>query len=160
MWRAAVLTHPVFLVSVQQLEVDRDSLPLRVLSGVPEQEKKTVASLLSGEPHLWARYGAWLSANEPTIWEELLRMAVQQDPHLALNLHNLTECVRRGGRVDELEPFLKAIGVKQAVEAVGVKQVVEAVGVQQVWENLSPQQREELLRLAQQEASGPPGQKG
>src|SRR5262249_20239813 len=38
-WRAEVLKHPVFLVSGQDVQVDRDSLPLHVLAGVAEKDR-------------------------------------------------------------------------------------------------------------------------
>src|SRR5262249_10297979 len=56
-WQAFVYRHPVFLVSVQDLKVERDSLALHVLAGVPDAEKKTVTEVLKAEPALWPSYG-------------------------------------------------------------------------------------------------------
>jgi hypothetical protein len=173
LWQARVYHHPVFLVSVQELPVERDSLPLHVLAGVPAEARGTVVGVLKAEPSLWASYGAWLSGNEPAIWQEILAMATQQGQDFTLDLGPLADYLRQGGRLQDIKSFLEAyglkqaveavgvkqaveaVGVKQAVEAVGVKQAVEAVGAEQFWAGLSPEQREELRRLARQDE--PPG---
>src|SRR5262249_10523712 len=66
-WRAELFAHPIFLVSVQDLPVERDSLALHLLAGVSEKDRDTVAGLFVGEPQLWSPYGAWLSVSEPAI---------------------------------------------------------------------------------------------
>jgi hypothetical protein len=162
-WQASVYGHPVLLVSVQDLRVERDSMPLIVLAGVPEAEKGTITEVLKAEPALWRSYGAWLARCEPAIWQEIVLMAAQKNQAIALDFDPLAEYFRATGDTAGLKSFLKAVGVKQAIEAFGVAQAVEAVGVKQVmdaletkevWEALSPERREELRRLIQQE--GPP----
>ena len=74
-WRAEVLRHPVFLVSVQDIPVERDSLPFHVLAGVPEKDVSTVANLLRSEEKLWPRFGAWLAVYDPATWQEIQSMS-------------------------------------------------------------------------------------
>jgi len=178
LWQATVYYHPVFLVSVQELAVDRDSLPLHVLAGVPEQARSTVATVLAADPSLWPNYGAWLSGKEPSIWQEILHMAAKKSKAHVFDLGPLADYLRQGGRLEDIKSLIEAFGVKKAVEAVGVKKTVEAVGVKKTveavgvkqaleavgvkqaleavgakdfWAGLSPEQREELRRLARQD---------
>src|SRR5262249_51446637 len=133
--------------------VERDSIPLHVLAGVPEQDKMTVAGLLRNEPSLWSSYGAWLVVHEPAIWQEIRNMAKQRSEELALDFGPLAEYLHQTGKVKALvtavgvKEAVEAVGVKEVVQAVGVKEAVEALGVKHLWDELSQQQREELLRL-------------
>ncbi len=141
-WRASLFSHPVLLVSVQELRVERDSLPLHVLAGVPDEEKGTIKDVLKAEPALWVNYGAWLAVNEPAIWKEITLMAAGQG--------------QRTPDFGSLIDFLKQTGsVNRFLEKIGVKEAIEALGVEQIWAGLSPEQREELLRLARQDKPSP-----
>jgi hypothetical protein len=138
LWQTTVFRHPVFLVTVQELEVERDSLALHVLSGVPEAARGTVVQALQAEPALWPNYGGWLAANEAAIWQEISRMAGKKGRDRTPTLKLLAEYLRDGGRVADFKSFLEAYGIKQ------------------LWADLSPEQREELRRLVRQdESSGP-----
>ncbi len=172
-WQAHVFTHPVLLVSVQELAVERDSLLFRVLAGVPEAERATITELLKAEPALWSTYGTWLAHREPAIWQEIMRMAAEQNQSIELDFTPLAEYLRQSAGRASLKSFLEAVGLKEAVEAAGVKEAVEAVGVKQaveavgvkevvkevgtehLWAGLSPEQREELRRLAQRDNPTP-----
>jgi hypothetical protein len=142
--------------------VDRDSMPLHVLAGVPETVRKTIAEVLKAEPALWEKYGGWLSAREPAIWQEIILMAAQQNQQVKIDARPWAPYLDPAS----VKSFVEAVGVKQTVEAVGVKETVEAVGVKQVLEamggeqlikameeqfgvTLSPEQREKLLRSGQ-----------
>jgi hypothetical protein len=151
LWQATMFQHPLFLVSVQELAVERDSLALHVLSGVPEAARNTVVEALRAEPGLWPNYGPWLSGNEPAIWQEISRMAAQQSQDYTFDLGPLTEYLRQGGRLRDMKSFLEAFGAKQTVEVLGVEQTVEAFGPEEFWARLSPELRGALRRLAQQE---------
>src|SRR5262249_18222971 len=70
-WRARLPERALLLVSGDELEVNRDSLPLHVLGGVPEAARPTVAQLLRAEPELARAYGGWLALYEPIIWQEV-----------------------------------------------------------------------------------------
>jgi hypothetical protein len=145
LWQAAVFRHPVFLVSVRELAVERDSLPLHVLAGVPEQARNTVASVVAADRALQNTYAGWLFVNEPLIWEEVLRMAGQQEKEAVLSLRGLVDLLR-------LHPGCQVTDFKEFVEAYGLKQAVEAVGTEEFWAGLSPEQRADLRRLAERDA--------
>jgi hypothetical protein len=156
LWRATVFWHPVFLVSVRELAVERDSLPLHVLAGVPEAARATVVEALKAEPSLWPNYWTWLSANEPAIWQEIVAMVAKQAKGVAPKLGPLADYLRQGGRLEDVKAFLDALGAKRVVEAVGADQLVEAVGAERFWAELSPELREELLRRAPPSKSAGP----
>ncbi|MBI1917821.1 MAG: hypothetical protein HYS12_24260 [Planctomycetes bacterium] len=141
-WQAHVFAHPVLLVSAQELEVERDSILFPVLAGVPEQERGTITDVLKAEPALWATYGVWLAHREPAIWQEIVRMAAEQNQSIKLDFTPLAEYLRETA---------DRAGMKSLLEALGVKEAVEAVGTEDFWAKLSPEQREELRRLAQQD---------
>jgi len=151
-WQAEVFGHPVLLVSVQELPVHRDSLALHLLAGVPEAEQRTVTDVLKAEPALWPSYGAWLAHREPAIWQEIVRMAAQNNQTIPWNYTPLAEYLRETGDRAGLKSFLEAVGVKQAMEAVGVRRALEEMGV---WAELSPEQREKLERLSPKDPASP-----
>jgi hypothetical protein len=165
-WRTSVYGHPLLLVSVQELVVERDSLALHVLAGVPDEAKGTVTEALKAEPALWPSYGPWLSLHDRVIWKEVSLMAAQQQQQIPLDFGPLIEYLEETkGMQRFLETFgtkrlveavgvkeaVEAVGVKRAVEAVGSKQAVEALGIEQFWAGLSPEQREALLRLGRKD---------
>ncbi len=45
-WQSNVFAHPVLLVSVQEVQLERDSLPLHVLAGVSREGKDMIADVL------------------------------------------------------------------------------------------------------------------
>jgi hypothetical protein len=136
LWEGRVYGHPVLLVSVRELPLERDSIALHVLAGVPDEQKHTIADVLKAEPALWPNYGAWLILNEPAIWQEISLMAAQ--PQRPLDFGPLVEYLK------------KTDGLKRLIEAVGVKEVMDALKPEQMWEALSAERREELLQLARQ----------
>jgi len=139
LWQASVFSHPLFLVSTQELEVERDSLPLHVLAGIADADRGAVKEVLQAEPTLWPNYGPWLFIHEPALWREISQMATQQQDPLALDFRPLADYLKETG------------GLKRFLEDVGVKEAVEAVGLEQVWAALSPEERERLRRLPEQE---------
>jgi hypothetical protein len=139
-WQAAVHGHSVLLVSVQELAVERDSLALHTLAGVPDEAKGTIVEVLKAEPALWPNYQAWLSLREPDIWKEIFLMASQQDQLPKLDFGPLAEYFRTTD------------------DPASLKSLLEAFGVKKIWAGLSPQQREELLRVAQEDKPGEPSE--
>jgi hypothetical protein len=136
-WQAAVYRHPVFLVSVQELAVERDSLPLHVLAGVSdEQGQRMITDVLKAEPALWPNYGGWIMGNYPAIWQEITLMTAHQDQGFHYNPGPLAEALRETGG---LKDFIERAGIKASVEAVGIKAVIEAVGIKPVIEAIGPQ---------------------
>jgi hypothetical protein len=131
-WRATMFAHPVLLVSVQELAVERDSMALHVLAGVPAQARGTLADVLKAEPALLGSYGKWLAMREPEIWKEVMHMATGQEPIRQPDFTLLVDYARQTG---------------------SVKRLVEVLGAQEIWGALSPEKREELRRLVASDKS-------
>jgi hypothetical protein len=129
------------------VEVNRDSLPLHVLGGVPEAARPTVAQLLRAEPELARAYGGWLSLYEPIIWQEIVRMSAEQGETLTPDLRPLIDLLG-------VPEVLRQIGRKQVIAELGPRQVLTELGVEGFLAGLQPEQREELLRRLQQERQG------
>jgi hypothetical protein len=159
-----VLLHrPVMLVSGQEVEVQRDSLPLHVLGGVDEASRAAVARLLGSDPALGSLYGAWLSLYEPALWQEVVRMAAEHGRTLTPDLRPLIEqvgeqeVIRQWGlkrilEVAGVKKALEEVGLKRALEEVGTSRVVQEIGVDEMLAGMTPEQRQEMLRKLQQEA--------
>ncbi len=146
LWQAPLFRHPLFLVSVRELEVERDSLALHVLAGVPDADQGAVAKALAAEPALLPSFGAWLSIHQPPLWKEILHVTAQRQGPVILDFGPLVEYLTETG------------GVKGFLETVGIRQVVEAVGLEELCAELSPEQREVLLQhLAQRSNPPQPG---
>ncbi len=137
-WRSSVFAHPVLLVSVQELTVERDSMALHVLAGVPEGQHQPILDALKAEPALRPSYGAWLSSRMPSVWKEFLLMVPEQE---ALDLAPFAEYLKETHQVQRM---VAAVGVQQTFEA------LEALGLDKALADLSPEQRERLSRAVQQ----------
>jgi hypothetical protein len=151
-WQAQVYRHPVLLISVQELTVERDSLVLHILAGVPDQARGTVTEALKAEPALWKNYGGWLATYQPAIWQEIYRMATEQEQKVALDFGPLVAYLKEA---NELKRFMEAVGIKEAIAVVGADQTVEAMPAEQIWAAASPEKREELLRIGQRNKPAP-----
>jgi hypothetical protein len=98
-----------------------------------------------------------LAVREPAIWQEVVRMAVEQGEMEGLDLRPLVECVGMQEIVRQLglKQILEVVGTKQAIEAVGRARAVQELGVDGILPNLTPEQRQELLRRLEQEQQRP-----
>jgi hypothetical protein len=68
-------------------------------------------------------------------------MAAQQGKQIVLGTEVLVEDLRQGGRLQDLVPFFRVVGVKR---------LIEIIGVERLWAELSPDQRKDLVRVARQ----------
>jgi hypothetical protein len=159
-WRATIFAHPVLLVSVLELPVERDSMALHVLAGVPTQARETLTEVLKAEPGLLSNYGNWLALREPEIWKEVSQMATGQEGTRQEDFTLFVDFARQTGNVKRLietvgvKDALGYLGIKEVVDAVGANQVLASMGAEEFWAGLSPEHREELLRVAGQDKPG------
>jgi hypothetical protein len=139
-WQAHIYSHPVLLVSVRELPVERDSMALHVLAGVPEDQRGTITEVLKAEPALWSSYGAWLELKEPQIWQEISQMGTK----------------KKLPPVDygPLIAYMKETNdINRFMEVIGVDQILAAIGEEELLANLPPERREKLRRLLHQEST-------
>jgi hypothetical protein len=142
LWRLQVLERAVFLVSRDVLPVERESVPLHLVSREPVERELALAREVVAQPGFWALYGPWLAYLHPAIWEEVQRMARASGTEPTL----------------DLRPLIDLVGVKQVIEQVGVKRLVDAVGPKRLLDEidwsalaaqLTPEERQEFVRRLQ-----------
>jgi hypothetical protein len=124
-WRGSVWQRPLILVSSREVAVERDSLPLHLLSAEPVAVQREVTHVLAAQIDLWPSYAGWLATIYPTLVEELNRMGR----------------TRREGLTINVVPLFEHLGWQEILRQVGLENLVT---------QLSAEQRQELLRLLQQ----------
>jgi hypothetical protein len=160
--RVRILGHSLLLVSNRQVPVERDSVPVHLLTKEPLETGQRIAQVLAAQPDLWTMYGAWLALTFPALWEEVRRMARRKGSGPVLDMRpliehmGLAEVIRQAG----VKNLIGELGVKALIDEVGLKRVVDEVGVERVaaeviaekglpWfiQQLTAEQRKELKRL-------------
>ncbi len=106
--------------------MERDSLPLHLLTAEPSPARQEVARVLRAQADLWPMYAGWLATLYPMFVDEVIRMA-------------------------RTRPEGPTLDVRPLFERLGWQEILRQVGVENLVANLSDQQRQELLRLLQQE---------
>jgi hypothetical protein len=138
LWRWQVLMRPVWLVSNRDVPIDRESVPVHLVSEESTTNERAVAQLIVSQPDWRKVYIPWLVTLFPTLWEEIMAMARRE---------NASEEIDFSG-------VIKVIGVKGLVEQVGLKRVIKEFGpkrvIDELLSQLSPDEREELRRRLQQ----------
>jgi hypothetical protein len=120
-WRTTVWQRSLLLVSNRAVPVDRDSLPIHLLTPEPEATQQEVVRVLGAHRELWPSYAAWLAGAHPELMRELTHM----------------------GR-KKAEAF--QVNVRPLFEHLGWQEILRQVGVDALVANLTPQQRQEILR--------------
>jgi hypothetical protein len=141
-WRATVVQRSCFLVSNQALAVERDSLPVHLLTLESEDKQRAVAQVLRGSPDLGPLYRSWLASAHPALLKELPAMGRKkaQEPFF------------------KVAPLIRHLGWQEVIRQTGLKEFIEEVGLDTLVAQLTQQQRRELLRLLQAEGPGDQGE--
>jgi hypothetical protein len=139
-WRAEILRRPVLLVGSTTVGVNRDSLPMHALCGVPVASRGAVAEILAAEPKLVSVFASWMAFNESEIWQELIRMAAERGSPL----------------VPDLQPLIDNVGAKEIIRQMGARRAVAELGLDGVLAVLTPEEVEELVAKAQATRQGNP----
>jgi hypothetical protein len=142
LWRWQTLTRPVWLVSNRDVPVDRESVPVHLVSDEPGTQERAVAQLVASQPDWWTIYSPWLATLHPSLWKEVLTMARRRGAAGGLDFSAVIEEIGIKGLVEQA-------GVKRVIEELGPGRVIEELGPEQFLARLSPAQREELRRLLQ-----------
>jgi hypothetical protein len=186
-WRAQVCGRPLLLVSNRLVALDRDSLPLHLLTPEPPAAEDEVLRVLRGYPELWQLYASWLATLHPVLSKEIVEMKKAKRQAFGPNvvplfkLMGMPEVIRQiaaEGLIDQaavktiidqigVKPIIDQVGVKPIIDQVGVKPIIDQVGPESIIEqlevediaaHLSAEQWQELLRLRQ--AGPPPAKRG
>jgi hypothetical protein len=135
-WRIAVWQRSLILVSNRAVAVERDSLPVHILTTEPVATRREIACLLVADAELWKAYGNWLSSVSPSVVEEVTRMS------------------RKKGEAPffDVRPLVKHLGWQEILRQTGLEGLIDQVGVEDFISRLNDDQREKALRLLQQPA--------
>jgi hypothetical protein len=128
--RSTVLGHPVIMLSIVDLAVNDDSLPLHVLGIEPMEQQIAVGQFLIEKAERLDAYGSQFATLHSAAWREVIAMAQS----------------KRGGLEFDLQPIVEAMGMRKVIEKLGEKQLVEEIGIDRILANLTPAQRRELRR--------------
>jgi hypothetical protein len=135
LWRYPCLGRCLFLVSNDMLPVDRESVPLHLVSRERKERQHDLIEQVLAEPSLRRAYIAWLLYLHPELWEEAERMAKTMKTPLK--------------REFDLNALIEHVGIKKVIDRLGLKRVLNEVGIERILNELSPEQREELRRRLQ-----------
>jgi hypothetical protein len=140
LWRGRVWGHPLWFLSYREAPVEEDTIPLRLLDREPGAPA-ALGELVLQSQELLGRFGPWLYALQPGLWEEVRHMTGASsgiiDWEAVGKIANLDEVVRilppeRIVQVLGAERIIQVLGVARAVQVIGLDRVVEAVGLPRV----------------------------
>jgi hypothetical protein len=138
LWRVEVLHRRLVLVSGRKVPVDRDSLPVHLLTIEPEEQQQAVVQVLGQSRDLWPAYSGWLASAHPALAKEVAGMGR----------------AKTGKSFFDFRAVIEHLGWQEVIRQTGLKSLLDEVGLDQLVAQLSPQQRRELQRLLQ-ERTGP-----
>jgi hypothetical protein len=153
-WRMLVWQRSLMLVSNRAVAVERDGLPVHLLTTEPEATQREVVRLMGADPKLWHSCRSWLAGLRPTLVEEVTRMSRKKGEVPVLDVRPL---VKHLG----WQEILRQTGLEGLITQVGVENLIDQVGVENLAAKLNDEQRQKLLRLLQQPAppKGPSGKR-
>ena len=135
----------MFLVSRSDLLVERDTLPLHVVSKEPPETELAVARHLLEHRTLWARYKAWLAALHVSTWQEVKVMARTKGEEFTIDLRPLIKDMG-------IREVIRQMGKKRVIEELGSKEILKEMGIHRFVMELSPAERREMKRLLDESA--------
>jgi hypothetical protein len=137
-WQCQAIGHVLLLVSRDQLGVDRESVPLHLVTQKPVERELQMAQEIARQPGFWAIYGSWLAYLYPSLWEEVQQMVRTMGLEPTLDLRPLIDKVG-------LKQVIDQMGTKRVIEEVGLKRVIDEVGLQRVIDEVGPQRVLEVM---------------
>ena len=156
-WRGSGLGYPCLLVSIVDLPVDEDSLPLHVLAVEPEEKERAVGRFLVEQPKRLYTYGGVFATFHSRAWKEFSTMAKSVRKRLeidfrpaieTLGLDMLIEQIGKKELIEQIgkKEFLEQIGKKELIEQIGKKELLEQLDVEDILTYLPTAKRRELKR--------------
>ncbi len=129
LWSCPALGRVLYLISRDALPVERESVPLHLVTEEPLERVEALARVLVQQPGFWDLYGGWLAQLNPEIWEELQTMIRKMGAEPNLDLRWLIDQVG-------LKQVIDQVGLKQVIDQVGFKQIIDLVGWQEVFQTV------------------------
>src|SRR5439155_1702293 len=128
-WGATLLQRSLILVSGRAVPVDRDSLPVHVLSVEPEEQKRTLAQVLRQNLDLWPTYAGWLAGAYPALTREIAQMGRTKSKKFVFDFRPFLqevgwrEIIRQAG----LKPLIDEVGLKPLIDEIGLKPLIDEI---------------------------------
>jgi hypothetical protein len=138
-WHCQALGHLLVLVSRDQVAVDRESVPLHLVTQEPVERELLLAREVVRQPGYWDTYGSWLAYLHPNLWEEVQRMIRTTGLEPTLDLRPLIDQVG-------LQQVIDQVGLNQVLDAVGPERILAEKGLDWLLSRLTPEQIQELKR--------------
>ena len=138
-WRGQVLLRKVYLVSNSDLPVNKESVPLHLVSRESHGKALSVAKLVLGDPELRRMYEEWVFVLHEGAWKEARTMSRVVEDEVPIDFKKIAEFIG----VDRL---ISQVGLKRVIEEVGLDRVIAEVGFDRLIASLTPAQRRELKR--------------
>jgi hypothetical protein len=128
----------------QAVPLDRESLPVHLVSQEKVADEKQVAQWIVEQPEWLKVYSPWLAAFNPDIWQEVLNVA--RNRGVKTPIPDLTPLIEYMG----VKGILKQMGWKRFIDEGGIELLIAEAGtkkgIKELLAKLSPEQREELRR--------------
>ena len=109
--RCEVLQRLLYLVSIDNVAIEPDSVPMHLLNQETAEASLAVTRVVIQQPGFWERYGAWLAFMHPELLQEIQRMARANGIEPTLDLREL----------------FKVVGFQQVIDQMGADNLIEAV---------------------------------
>jgi len=162
LWRGRVWGHPVFFLSYRDAPVEPDTVPLHFLTPPSAAPPHSLVELLARHADLRQRFGEWLFALHPHLWEEIRDMVHPMAMKPPADYEIMAKYIDVRALIDALgaekviqmlgvEPVVRALGVEPVVRALGAEPVVQALGAEQVVQALGEEQLIQALGASAQE---------
>jgi hypothetical protein len=149
LWRVPCLQRPLLLVSGREVPLDRDSLPLHVLTLEPQEQKWAMTQVLKQNLDLWKAYSGWVAGALPDLAREIASMGRTRSKKFVFDFRPFIEEM---GGMDKIVQDLG--GLDKAIQEMGGwDKILGEIGVKQFLARLSPEQRQELARLLRKDSS-------
>jgi hypothetical protein len=133
-WRCEVLQRVLYLVSIDRVPVEPDSVPMHLLNRESDEMGLAVGRVVVDQPGFWDLYGSWLMWNHPNLLQEIQRMARAKGIEPTLDLKPLVDLVGYQQVIDQMG------GIPKLIQEVGAAKVIQEMGLDKVVEQLEPKQ--------------------
>jgi hypothetical protein len=116
LWRGWAFGHPFLIVSRDTIVVDRESVPLHLVTQESAERSRALAAEVVREPGFWHTYGAYLGELHLEALKEVLRMnpLLEKEPF------------------SDLRPLIEVLGVQRVIDQIGLQRVIDQVGLQRL----------------------------
>lgn len=124
-WRSVVLGRALFLVSITELEVERETVPLHIVSKGPYATQVAVARYVLEHPGLRPIYEQWVFGLHERAWKEARAMVRAVEDEIEVDVKGFVEHFG-------LDRVIRQVGLKRVIDAVGLDRVIAEAGVRRV----------------------------